>query len=175
MAIEFSCKSCGTTLRVPDEHAGKQARCPNCQSLNVVLAGSSGPVPGAYPPKQPDPNQAYAAGPGSVYPAGGVAGHAYQAAHRGGMILTLGILAIVCNVLAIPGIMAWIMGSGDLKKMDAGIMDPEGRGMTQAGMIMGIVMSIFVIIGIVISICYFLIVIVVLAGAAGAAGAAGGM
>jgi hypothetical protein len=31
------------------------------------------------------------------------------------------------------------MGSSDLKEMDAGIMDPEGRGNTKGGMICGIV------------------------------------
>ena len=31
---------------------------------------------------------------------------------------------------AIP---AWVMSTGDLKKMDAGEMDPKGRGLTEAG------------------------------------------
>lgn len=42
--------------------------------------------------------------------------------HRGTMILVFGILGlIVCMPL---GIVAWVMGSGDLKKMNAGLMDP---------------------------------------------------
>lgn len=58
--------------------------------------------------------------------------------HRGVLILVLGILGWVgCGIFtAIP---AWIMGSGDLKKMDAGEMDPEGRQMTQIGKILGMI------------------------------------
>jgi hypothetical protein len=103
---------------------------------------------------------------------GGVAGQAYRSAHRGGMILALGIMAICCNIAAVPGILAWILGSSDLKQMEAGRMDPEGRGMTQAGMIMGMVMTIFVIIGIVFMICYFIFIFLIFAGAVGAAAGA---
>jgi len=66
--------------------------------------------------------------------------------HRGTMILVFGILGlVVCMPL---GIVAWVMGSGDLKKMDAGLMDPEGRGITQAGKIIGMVATILTIVGI---------------------------
>ncbi|HIO52403.1 MAG TPA: DUF4190 domain-containing protein [Phycisphaerales bacterium] len=66
--------------------------------------------------------------------------------HRGTMILVFGILGlVVCMPL---GIVAWVMGSGDLKKMDAGLMDPEGRGTTQAGKIIGMVATILAIVGI---------------------------
>ena len=57
--------------------------------------------------------------------------------HRGGVVLTLGILGIVPCFIC--GIIAWVMGKNDLKEMDAGTMDPAGRGMTQAGKICGIV------------------------------------
>jgi len=65
--------------------------------------------------------------------------------HRGGLILTLGILSfVIAGVLtAIP---AWVMGSRDLKKMDAGIMDSEGRALTMAGQILGKVCSILTIV-----------------------------
>jgi hypothetical protein len=58
--------------------------------------------------------------------------------HRGVLILVLGILSFVfCGIFtAIP---AWIMGSGDLKEMDAGAVDPAGRGLTQAGKILGMI------------------------------------
>ena len=57
--------------------------------------------------------------------------------HRGVMILVFGILGIV---LCMPlGIVAWIMGSGDLKLMRAGAMDPSGEGLTQVGKILGII------------------------------------
>lgn len=57
--------------------------------------------------------------------------------HRGTLILILGILSIVC--CAPIGIAALIMGSSDLKEMDAGTMDPAGRGSTNAGKICGII------------------------------------
>lgn len=58
--------------------------------------------------------------------------------HRGVLILVLGILGLTfCGIFtAIP---AWIMGNADLKDMDAGIMDPSGRGTTNAGRILGII------------------------------------
>lgn len=57
--------------------------------------------------------------------------------HRGVLILVLGILGLVCCFIA--GIIAWIMGNTDLREMDAGRMDPSGRGLTQAGKICGII------------------------------------
>jgi hypothetical protein len=37
------------------------------------------------------------------------------------------------------GITAWVLGSGDLRKIKKGEMDEEGLGMTQAGWICGII------------------------------------
>ena len=68
--------------------------------------------------------------------------------HRGTMILVFGILGLV--VCAPFGIVAWVMGNADLKAMDAGIMDPEGRGTTQAGKILGIVATLVTVLGIII-------------------------
>ena len=58
--------------------------------------------------------------------------------HRGTLILVLGILSLVlCGFFT--GIPAWIMGKGDLKKIRGGTMDPEGEGLSKAGMICGII------------------------------------
>ena len=69
--------------------------------------------------------------------------------HRGTLILVLGILGLVmCGIFtALP---AWIMGNSDIKQMDAGTMDPTGRGMTNAGRILGMIGSILFIVGAVI-------------------------
>lgn len=68
--------------------------------------------------------------------------------HRGTLILVLGILSlVVCQPL---GIAAWIMGNGDLKQIDAGTMDPTGRGTTNAGRICGIIGTILLIIGVIV-------------------------
>ena len=48
--------------------------------------------------------------------------------HRGVLILVLGILGIVCCFIC--GIIAWVMGNGDLREMAAGTMDPSGQGLT---------------------------------------------
>jgi hypothetical protein len=70
--------------------------------------------------------------------------------HRGTLILVLGILSLViCQPL---GIAAWIMGSNDMKEMDAGTMDPSGRGLTQAGKICGIVALVLLGIAIIIAV-----------------------
>jgi ABC-type Fe3+ transport system permease subunit len=70
--------------------------------------------------------------------------------HRGTMILVFGILGLVCCIIF--GILAWIMGNNDLKEMDAGRKDPSGRGLTQAGKILGMVACILAIIGVIIQI-----------------------
>src|SRR5262245_22544065 len=41
MPIEFRCGQCNQLLRVPDDSAGKHARCPKCQALMTVPAASS--------------------------------------------------------------------------------------------------------------------------------------
>ena len=68
--------------------------------------------------------------------------------HRGTVILVLGILGIVCCFIC--GIIAWVMGSNDLKEMSAGRMDSSGQGLTQAGKICGMVSVILQIVGFII-------------------------
>lgn len=75
--------------------------------------------------------------------------------HRGTLILVLGILGLV--VCQIVGIVAWVMGSSDLKEMAAGTMDPSGRGMTQAGKICGIISCILMILGLLFVIAIFVL------------------
>jgi uncharacterized membrane protein YidH (DUF202 family) len=70
--------------------------------------------------------------------------------HRGGIILTLGILGIVCCFIC--GIIAWVMGNSDLREMAAGRMDRSGEGLTQAGKICGMISVILWIIALVIQI-----------------------
>jgi hypothetical protein len=66
--------------------------------------------------------------------------------HRGGLVLALGIISIVLgftwflSVVGLAlGIVAWVMGHRDLRKIEARAMDPQGRGMTQGGWICGII------------------------------------
>ncbi|MBM4088462.1 MAG: hypothetical protein FJ276_03395 [Planctomycetes bacterium] len=72
---------------------------------------------------------------------------------RGTLILVLGILGLVSGCLPC-GIAAWIMGSGDMKKIAAGQIPESERGMTQTGMILGIVSVVLAIVGFVIGILF---------------------
>ena len=74
--------------------------------------------------------------------------------HRATMILIFGILGLV-GICWPLGIVAWVMGNGDLKEMDAGAMDPSGRSMTNAGRICGMIGTILLIIGVVVLIALF--------------------
>ena len=68
--------------------------------------------------------------------------------HRGTLILVLGILSLVmCGFFT--GIPAWIMGRNDLRKIKAGLMEPEGEGSTKGGMICGIICCVISLISII--------------------------
>jgi len=103
--------------------------------------------------------------PPPVMPGGGLR------PHRGTMILVFGILGLVLCVIF--GIIAWVMGNGDLNAIARGEMDPAGEGLTKAGKICGMISVILNIVAIVV---WILMVVVVVGGAAaaGAAGAGGG-
>jgi len=75
----------------------------------------------------------------------GAPGGTYLQSHRGRAILTLGILGMVICIIC--GIIAWVMGNNDLREMDAGRMDPAGRGMTRAGRICGMISVILTVVG----------------------------
>jgi predicted Zn finger-like uncharacterized protein len=64
---------------------------------------------------------------------------------HGAVVLSLGIVSLALILIwcatplgAILGLVAWIMGQTDLRKMKNGQMDDQNRGMTQAGWICGI-------------------------------------
>lgn len=73
--------------------------------------------------------------------------------HRGGLILSMGIGSILlpmvffCPIAGLVatlvglfvGIGAWVMGVKDMRKMDKHQMDRTGRGLSQGGMICGII------------------------------------
>ena len=61
MAIKFKCTNCGKELAVKDEFAGKQAKCPACQTIVKIPAASAAPQPApqasAPPPPPPPPKK----------------------------------------------------------------------------------------------------------------------
>jgi hypothetical protein len=229
MPIETICQGCGKRLRVADEHAGKMAKCPQCQIVYTVPqptaavalgagTASASPLPAddrwhlrtdgglTFGPvsrheldrwqaegrishtsqilHEGDGNWAWAgqiypqlaplalSGPGSLAlggpnspPAAGASptgfdlsanpyasptafnsqfpGHAYREQHRGGAILALGVISfVICQLIGIAPV---IMGFADLAKMKQGVMDPAGRGLTIAGLVLGCISTAFVV------------------------------
>lgn len=72
----------------------------------------------------------------------------YQQASQGVTILVLGILSLViCSLL---GPVAWSMGNSELARIDAGVVDPSGRGNANAGRICGIIATVLMIVSVVV-------------------------
>ncbi len=227
MPIETICPGCGRKLRVGDEFAGKQARCPVCNEIYSVagvaesvgktqnektwrLKTPEGQVYGPVLKEELDkwvtdgrvtaecqlaPDEANRDRADVVYPVlkevqtatripfgtgaiespvtspqtadgyspvnttTGPTRYRYAAAHRGGLILALAVISWVVGC-PIFGLFAWIMGSGDLREMRLGRMDPSGMGLTQAGQIIGMIHAILVIIGLVIVVFVMLVAVV---------------
>lgn len=228
MPLEIRCIGCGKTLRVGDEHAGRQVRCPACQQISMapsslasgvlplslggvanadqaawhmrtpegqsygpvswtqlkdwasegrlaadchVAEDASGPWRGAaelfqaltplqpgpvvaplpalhnwLPPGSSEDDTAPFASPGFEPSASRGPGGQYLVPHRAGLILVLGLLgfAINCPIFCF---MAWVMGSSDLREMRAGRMDKSGEGLTRVGQVLGMILSLFWILG----------------------------
>jgi len=76
---------------------------------------------------------------------------------NGTLILVLGILSLVlCGLL---GPVAWIMGNNALRNIDAGLGDPNERGMVVAGRILGIIATVLLIVGLLGACLYFVMII----------------
>lgn len=76
---------------------------------------------------------------------------------RSGMVLALVIIgAITCIILSIVGTM---MASNDLRKMDEGIMDSRGYGMTRAAQLLGYTTIVLFVIGVLINIVVFVFIL----------------
>lgn len=89
------------------------------------------PQPGGQGPQYP-PYQQY-----PPYPQGP------RRSVNGGLILTLGILALlVCNLL---GPVAAVMGGNAVGAIDRGEADPNERGSANAGRILGIISTVFLV------------------------------
>lgn len=76
-------------------------------------------------------------------PAGGTA---EKASSRATTSLILGILGFVCCQLCAP--FAWYMGSQENKAIKAGQSPLAGQGLATAGMILGIIGTIFLVFGV---------------------------
>jgi serine/threonine protein kinase len=78
--------------------------------------------------------------------------HSHLKPHRVGVVLTLAILGWVLSWLyclgIVPSLIAYFLARTDLREMDAGLMDPTGKGGTQAAHILSLIMIILFGIGV---------------------------
>jgi hypothetical protein len=171
MPNQVTCPSCARPLRVPDSLPGQAVKCPSCEATfdaveapppaDAIREPADAPVRRreSAPPRDPDLAPRPRPRLDDQYDDDDYdeddddfeyrrrRRRPYRAAHRGGLILTLGILSLVFCLLAIVcipvggfiGIAPWVMGVSDLRRMKEGSMDDDGRGSTKTGMIMGIV------------------------------------
>jgi len=234
------CSGCAKKLRVPDDKAGKKAKCPHCNSIFVVpQPGEALQESAPLPPRGPGPSQTAdrwslktpegqtfgpvsksqldswvaegrvsaqsqvlregadqwqwasevypvlattagaapsATGSGSANPFADIASRddrnpyasphvastgrqrTRKRPHRGGTILTLALVGwFFCVIFSI---MAWTMGSEDMREMRMGRMDASGMGMTQAGTVLGMIHCILSILGIVFGVLMLLMGVV---------------
>jgi len=156
--IPLYCTSCGKELCVRDELLGNLVRCPICEAVFTAQMGMEPPPTPYNLAFEPPPVRIGARG-SEVEPYSAAdpkplagpwprrTGRAIRsdgmAADRGALILALGIAGLVASGCVIPG---WIlgniatrMGTADIDRMNRGLMDPSGRGMTMVGRICGII------------------------------------
>jgi tetratricopeptide (TPR) repeat protein len=97
-------------------------------------------APGVYSPPVNYPPPGHVPPPyGSVTGYGMTPGYSYQKPHRGAVVLALALCGVfVCPIFAV---VAWVLGNQDLADMNTGVMDESGRGLTQAGRIIGMVLT----------------------------------
>lgn len=67
--------------------------------------------------------------------------------HRGAPILVMGILSVA--IFAPLGVIAMVLGIRDLAAMEAGTMDPRGRPQTTAGMVLGIIAIVLMVLALI--------------------------
>jgi hypothetical protein len=170
MAETIACPSCQRQLQVPEQYLGQKVQCPECRHMFVatttsVSAQPPPPPAGNTPKPKPrryddDENET----PRRRRDFDDDDDDDFEdfhhprrlrnrfAPHRGGLIMALGLVALVggmslCGVPAVLGPVAWALGSWDLRKIREGRMDPEGASMTQTGQVCGIVATVLLILG----------------------------
>lgn len=165
MSTTVACPSCGRTQPVEEESLGTPVVCSACGS-SFDAATPAAPkrgtpwsvTPNAPPGTTPAPSAAPRDG---ETPDGADEEPADERPweqrhrdevrrdcepHRGTLVLVLGILGLVVPIPLVGLIIALCalaMGRADLKKIDSGAMDPDGKGTTLAGWICGIIGTIW--------------------------------
>lgn len=122
--------------------------------------------PYGEPPEQPHQQPGQPAGgwqqPGQPYPGYGYGQYGYPAAPpdhpKATTAMVLGIVGLVACQIISP--FAWSVGKRTLREIDASGGRLGGRGQAQAGYILGIVGTIFLGLGLLFMLVYFVIVII---------------
>jgi predicted Zn finger-like uncharacterized protein len=154
---QVRCPSCQTTFQAeaapsPDAPAVPKLTiddAPPPRSQRPVMGAVEVPVPGQSPPAPPPPpprSRSWDERRPQWSPRdedGRERRPRYREAHRGGLVVALGVTGLVLVVVAPVGlvlsIIAWVMGHTDLKKIERGEMDASGLEATRAGWICGII------------------------------------
>jgi len=150
MSEIIACPSCQRKVTVPVAYFGKQVQCPECKHTFLARDPSAEAVaPMVWlASEKSHPSDAWDDGSLSKRPRyddpyeDSIALRRPVMPHRGSTVLTLGVMSIVLFCAPILGPTAWILGHTDLKLIRSGQMDRSGEGMTQAGMILGMVTTI---------------------------------
>lgn len=177
----IQCPHCERKLKVPETLRNQAVKCPTCGETFTASASAETSPPPPVPPRPapaPAPSWENAGSPpparadASVRPRNSGspdvenrAARANLAPHRGTLILVLGILGLVA--FGPLGIVAWVLGNGDLKEIREGRMDPEGEGTTNAGRICGMIASIMMGIGLLCVVGFFCLFSLLSVGAVG--------
>lgn len=177
MAEIVACPKCQEKLQVPESYFGQMVECPDCHHQFPAQPASARVTSTPPPPQietksgpwEESPSNEDRSPPSRRYddsddedlrdrnyrrPGGG-----NMQAHRGGLILTLGILSICCIAPMITGTIAWILGNIDLKAMREGRMDPAGESHTRTGKTLGMIAVLLTVV-VLIGYCVFIIVMV---------------
>ena len=162
MAEVAECPKCHRPLQVPPSFFGQIVQCPECAHqfeasppATAVQTAPSTPAAASERPRRPRDDDYDDEDDDIDFEQLRRVRH-HGVPHRGGIILAMGILALVIFPYStlICGPIAWIMGSIDLAKIRAGEMDPSGEGMVQAGRVLGIISTVLGL-GVAALVCFF--------------------
>ena len=126
---QFGCPHCGLRLQESGRAVGSVARCQKCRHKIVVPNVS-----------QPIVEDAWRKVKDAVFGESTAATGATLKPHRGIIVFTMGILSVFLFFVGfgwVFGLIAWALGSRDLKAMRNGEMDSGGEGLTHAGWLCG--------------------------------------
>jgi hypothetical protein len=161
MAELIACPNCRRQLQVPAHYLGETVQCPECQHRFTATASSVSTKPTAPAPVETGrtrTRERYDDDDDDDDDLDDIRIRRLRhrrsdwEPHRGAMILTLGLVALVggmsfCGLPLVIGPIAWLLGAWDLRAMRDGQMDPDGESMTRTGQVCGIIATVLLVIG----------------------------